>query len=319
MAKQAGFPRPMGFGKRDGGPVAVVSEFAGQCAGLDEHCAGQHAGSQCGHCLLQGLREFKGSRIYWWPECSIAGATIAAVIYFRYATDNINARILAMGLALGCIGIACGITLLAGEPRDRRNVTMVTALVFLLGGAVQLARGVYIFVFAPVTGLFDTSWPNAILFLGSSLAIVAWSFGFLVLTSEQKDPASKIVAEAAPTEIEVREQLKRIVESELFRRSARMERFLTLAVERSLSGRPEDLKEYVIGRDVFNRGEQYDPRMDSIVRVEAQRLRRKLREYYETLGAHDAVLITLPPGSYVPQFEYRAVQLRQRVTAQGIS
>jgi hypothetical protein len=104
---------------------------------------------------------------------------------------------------------------------------------------------------------------------------------------------------------DVRRQLHRIVESEVFRRSAQMERFLTLAVERALEGRPEELKEYALGRDVFNRGEDYDPRTDSIVRVEAQRLRRKLREYYESHGGSDPVVITLPPGSYVPAFEYR--------------
>jgi hypothetical protein len=84
-----------------------------------------------------------------------------------------------------------------------------------------------------------------------------------------------------------------------------MERFLTLAVERALMGHPEELKEYALGRDVFNRGEDYDPRVDSIVRVEAQRLRRKLREYYDSYGANDTVIVEFHPGSYVPFFRYR--------------
>jgi hypothetical protein len=83
-----------------------------------------------------------------------------------------------------------------------------------------------------------------------------------------------------------------------------MERFLTLAVERTLLGCTEDLKEYALGRDVFNRGEQYDPRHDSIVRVEAQRLRRKLREYYDSSGKGDPVIVEFHSGSYVPTFRY---------------
>jgi hypothetical protein len=79
---------------------------------------------------------------------------------------------------------------------------------------------------------------------------------------------------------------------------------LTIVVERSFLGHPEDLKEYALGRDVFHRGEDYDPRADSIVRVEAQRLRRKLREYYESQGREDRVIIDLPAGSYVPSFRY---------------
>src|SRR5208283_2308581 len=92
-------------------------------------------------------------------------------------------------------------------------------------------------------------------------------------------------------DIEVRQQLSRIVESNVFRRSAQMERFLTVIVEHALSGQTNQLKEYALGRDVFNRGEDYDPRSDSIVRVEAQRLRRKLREYYESHGKDDLVLV----------------------------
>ena len=83
-----------------------------------------------------------------------------------------------------------------------------------------------------------------------------------------------------------------------------MVRFLTLIVERALLGRPEELKEYALGRDAFNRGEHFDPRTDSIVRVEAQRLRRKLREYYGSAGSHDSVVFDLPAGSYVPVFKY---------------
>ena len=60
-------------------------------------------------------------------------------------------------------------------------------------------------------------------------------------------------------------------------------------VERTLAGEGDQIKEYMLGRDVFDRDHTYDPRVDSIVRVEARRLRVKLRQYYQELGAADPV------------------------------
>ena len=65
-------------------------------------------------------------------------------------------------------------------------------------------------------------------------------------------------------------------------------------------------KEYTIGVAVFGRSEEYDPRLDSIVRVEARRLRTKLDEYYAGGGRHDPIVIEMPRGSYVPTFARRA-------------
>jgi tetratricopeptide (TPR) repeat protein len=76
-------------------------------------------------------------------------------------------------------------------------------------------------------------------------------------------------------------------------------------VEESLLGQPHRLKEYLIGLEVFDRREAFDPRVDSIVRVEARRLRYKLDEYYRIEGREDSVRIVLRKGSYVPIFEYR--------------
>ncbi len=102
----------------------------------------------------------------------------------------------------------------------------------------------------------------------------------------------------------VRSQLKDIIASKEFAKSERLCRFLQFTVERVLAGEPERLKQYALGRDVFDRGESYDPRIDSIVRVEACRLRSKLRSYYET--HHTASLvIEFSPGSYVPVFRER--------------
>lgn len=61
------------------------------------------------------------------------------------------------------------------------------------------------------------------------------------------------------------------------------------------------MKEYLVGVEVFNKLETFDPRIDSIVRVEARRLRSKLDRYYQTEGREDPVVIQFRKGSYVPQ------------------
>ncbi len=93
--------------------------------------------------------------------------------------------------------------------------------------------------------------------------------------------------------------------SDTFVSSARLSRFLRYVVERTLSGEGDQLKEYTLGVDVFDRDERYDPRLDSLVRVEAGRLRSKLAEYYGEAGANDPVIIRMPRGSYAPLFEKR--------------
>jgi len=104
---------------------------------------------------------------------------------------------------------------------------------------------------------------------------------------------------------EIRGQLDLILRSRAFIQSHRIRRFLQFVVEESLLGQPHRLKEYLIGLEVFDRREAFDPRVDSIVRVEARRLRYKLEEYYRTEGREDGVHIILRKGSYVPMFEHR--------------
>lgn len=99
---------------------------------------------------------------------------------------------------------------------------------------------------------------------------------------------------------DVQATLARILDSKEFAQSERMRRFLRFVVERSLAGDRDALKEYTIGVEVFDRPADYDPRIDSIVRVEARRLRRKLRAFYEGPGANGAVAISLPEGAYAP-------------------
>lgn len=104
---------------------------------------------------------------------------------------------------------------------------------------------------------------------------------------------------------EIKAQLDRILDSRVFVNSHRIRRFLQFVVEECLRGQPHRLKEYLIGIHVFDRTETFDPRVDSIVRVEARRLRAKLDGYYLTEGRDDMVRIVLRKGSYVPAFEDR--------------
>jgi TolB-like protein/Tfp pilus assembly protein PilF len=99
----------------------------------------------------------------------------------------------------------------------------------------------------------------------------------------------------------IRGQLEKILAHALFVRSERMGRFLRLAIDRTLEGRASELKEYLLGVEVFDRKASYDPRVDPIVRVEARRLRSKLQSYYEGDGRNDPIVFEFAAGSYVPR------------------
>ena len=91
-----------------------------------------------------------------------------------------------------------------------------------------------------------------------------------------------------------------------------MGRFLRLAVERSIEGRADELKEYLLGVEVFDRKAAFDPRVDPIVRVEARRLRSKLKAYYDGDGRDDEVVIEFAKGTYAPQ-----ILLKSRLKSQA--
>jgi len=100
--------------------------------------------------------------------------------------------------------------------------------------------------------------------------------------------------------------LSRILASRTFRRSHRHRTFLRHAVAAALEGRHDDLKEIVIGLEVFGRDiADYDPRRDPIVRVEAGRVREKLARYYAEEGRADAFEIQIPVGGYLPRLSRR--------------
>lgn len=99
---------------------------------------------------------------------------------------------------------------------------------------------------------------------------------------------------------EVREQLERILDFKAFAHADRQSNFLRYIVEKLLAGKDTDLNQFSIGIDVFDRGQDFDPATDAIVRVEAGRLRSRIADYYATNGKNDPILIELPKGGYVP-------------------
>lgn len=100
----------------------------------------------------------------------------------------------------------------------------------------------------------------------------------------------------------MRQALEGIVASPGFANSERMARFLSYVVESTLEGQAASIREYAIGMAVFDRSPNYDPKIDTIVRVEARRLRRKLQEYYDGPGIDDVIRIEMPGPGYVPAF-----------------
>ena len=116
----------------------------------------------------------------------------------------------------------------------------------------------------------------------------------------------------------VRQQLERLLASATFKQVDRLKRFLSFIVLESIGGRSTELKEYVIGVQVFGKEPSFDPRTDPIVRVQARRLRAKLVRYYQEEGASDEVIIELPKGGYAPVFKRRETSVgRQAIDRVG--
>jgi TolB-like protein len=97
--------------------------------------------------------------------------------------------------------------------------------------------------------------------------------------------------------------MERVVASRTFRTAAAQRNFLRYVVTEMVGGRAELLKEYSIGVAVFQKSEAFDPRLDSIVRTEAHKLRARLAKYYEIEGKGDAFRIEIPVGKYAPVFK----------------
>lgn len=112
-------------------------------------------------------------------------------------------------------------------------------------------------------------------------------------------------------------QLDRILHGRTLHGSENLRAFLRFVVDKSIEDQDSQVKEYVIATEVFGRGSDFDPRVDSVVRVQAGRLRTKLHEYYGTEGKDDVIIIDLPKGQYTPVFTYAQKKGEPEVNGEG--
>lgn len=115
-------------------------------------------------------------------------------------------------------------------------------------------------------------------------------------------PPGPVAVKPAPDRAAVLTQLDRLLASAGFRASPQLSRFLRYLVESTLRGEGDQLNEYRLGVDVMGRPFSYEPRTNPVVRLEARRLRAKLREYYDLEGRHDPIRIDIPKGGYAATF-----------------
>jgi TolB-like protein/Tfp pilus assembly protein PilF len=118
--------------------------------------------------------------------------------------------------------------------------------------------------------------------------------------------SATVVLPEGITEPTVMGQLEKILSSSTFMNSERLSRFLRYAVQAAIQRPSAQLKEYEVALAVFDKRDSFDPRYDAIVRVEAGRLRTRLKHYYQTEGLQDPLIIELPKGGYVPRFAHKS-------------
>jgi len=105
-----------------------------------------------------------------------------------------------------------------------------------------------------------------------------------------------------PSLYEKRDELRRVLQSRHFAKAKKKAHFLEFISEQTFLGNAEKLNEYLIGVEIYERGTDFDPQQDAIVRVQAHEIRRALKEYYEHEGKDSSLRIELPAGRYVPVF-----------------
>lgn len=105
-----------------------------------------------------------------------------------------------------------------------------------------------------------------------------------------------------PENAAVQSQMERILSAPEFTTSKMMRAFLTFAVNETLEGRSDRIKQYTIATKVFDRDSDFNQQTDPVVRVQASKLRRSLQRYYYEEGRTDPIRIEIPKGTYVPRF-----------------
>jgi hypothetical protein len=103
-----------------------------------------------------------------------------------------------------------------------------------------------------------------------------------------------------------REELAALLASGMLGRTNNLVRLLSFVCDKYFAGQLDEIKEYNIAVEALGRPEDFDPQLDTIVRVTAHALRKRLEDYYRSAGAQHSVHICLPPGHYVPKFIHKS-------------
>jgi hypothetical protein len=114
------------------------------------------------------------------------------------------------------------------------------------------------------------------------------------------------MAESVPSHDQIRVALERVLASRQFFHAGQQSRFLRFVVEETIQGRATDLKEYSIGATL--KGPSFNGDVDTTVRVQAGKIRKKLIDYYAGPGTDDPLIIEIPKPGYVPLFRYRSLE-----------
>jgi hypothetical protein len=117
-------------------------------------------------------------------------------------------------------------------------------------------------------------------------------------------PAGAEVLYDEQEKTDVLRQLDRLLSNPHLSHSKRFPSFLRFIVQEELEGRGDRLKERTLGVEVFGRDAAYDTTTDPIVRVTATEIRKRIAQYYQDSGDPNELRISLPPGSYIPHFDW---------------
>src|SRR5580700_6757124 len=132
----------------------------------------------------------------------------------------------------------------------------------------------------------------------------------------QVDATASNPVEFAETEkAAIEEQIERLLQTPYFSHSRRFPIFLRYVVQHTLAGQADSVKERTLGIEIFGRSADYDTSSDPIVRVTAAEIRKRIAQYYQEPGHDVEIRVSLPAGSYVPQFHWpQALQVVPSIT-----
>src|ERR1700733_315363 len=122
------------------------------------------------------------------------------------------------------------------------------------------------------------------------------------MSIESADKSHTTLSESEKSE--GRLQLERLFANAHFSQSKRFPSFLRFVTEMTLAGETDGIKERTLGVEIFGRDAEYDTASDPIVRVTAAEIRKRVAQYYQDTAHEDELRITLPSGSYIPQFHW---------------